>query len=526
MTQVSARTPASAAGRTPLLALALEAERPEPLHRQLYDQLRELVLSGRLAPGSRLPSSRSLAGELGCSRNTVVMAFDQLLSEGYLEGKVGAGTFVSSELPEGMLASDRPVMLERPTDSGQGPLLSRRASRFATDGVFLRSELADAEIEGPAFRTGVPDTDLFPFDIWGRLLGRIWRRPGPELLGSIDPGGLPALQAAIAGHLRTVRGLDCEDDQVLVTAGGQQALDLATRVLLDPGDEVWIEEPGYRGLRAALLSAGARPVPVSVDAEGLSIEEGLALAPNARLAAVAPSHQYPLGITMSLTRRLALLDWARANRAWILEDDYDSEYRYEGRPLAALQGLEAARSPGGSESDENRRVIYVGTFSKVLFPSLRLGYLITPRPLRDAFLRARRALDDHPSAIAQPALAAFIEEGHFAAHIRRMRRIYAARRDVLVQAAGRHLGGLLRLLPDVAGMHLVALMEPALVARMDDMTATRRAIAAGIVVRPLSDFHAGPVRQQGLLLGYAAVPEELIEPAVKRLAEVLREDPD
>ena len=498
--------------RAPLLALALERDGPEPLHRQLYGQLRELILTGRLPAGARLPASRSLAEELGCSRNTVTGAFDQLLSEGYLEGRVGAGTYVSRELPEGLLTA----VPARPVPDAKKRTLKRRLSRRGERlGTAVRVPL-DSDV-GPAFAMSNPDTESFPFDVWGRLLGRIWRRPASGLLRGGDPGGLSALRAAIAGHLRAVRGLDCAAEQVLVTAGGQQALDLATRVLLDPGDAAWVEEPGYAGLRAALAAAGAQAVPVPVDGEGLSLDEGLRRTPEARLVAVAPSHQYPLGVTMSLARRLALLDWAGSCGAWILEDDYDSEYRYAGRPLTALQGLEAARAG-------ERQVIYVGSFSKVLFPSLRIGYLVAPPDLTEAFLRARRALDDHPSAIAQPALAAFIEEGHFAAHVRRMRRLYAARQTRLLEAAERHLRDLLSLSPDPAGMHLVGYLAPSLAARMDDLEASRRAAQNGVSARPLSGFYAGPVKQQGLLLGYAGVPDKMIEPAVERLAAALVED--
>ena len=510
--------PSSAAyARPPLLALALDAARLEPLHRQLYGQLRELVLSGRLAPGTRLPASRGLAEELGCSRNTVLAACEQLVSEGYLETRVGAGTFVSSELPDRLATPEPPALPPGQAAPASRSALSRPVLSSRARGLAAREMDLREEPPGAAFATGRPDTTLFPFDVWGRLLGRIWRRPDPALLHAGAPGGLPALRAAVAGYLRTLRGLDCTAEQVLVTAGGQQALDLAARVLLDPGDAAWVEEPGYGGLRAALTAAGARPVPVPVDGEGLSVAEGRRLAPEARLAAVAPSHQYPLGVAMSLARRLELLDWAAASGAWVLEDDYDSEYRYAGRPLAALQGLEAARDTGAGD----RRVIYVGTFSKVMFPSLRLGYLVSPPVLLEAFLRARRALDDHPSTIAQPALAAFIEQGHFAAHVRRMRRVYAARQSALLAAGRRALGGLLALAPDDAGMHLVGHFEPALAARMDDREAARRAQAAGVVVRPLSAFYSGPRPRQGLLLGYAAVAEAEIGPAVARLARAL-----
>jgi GntR family transcriptional regulator/MocR family aminotransferase len=302
---------------------------------------------------------------------------------------------------------------------------------------------------------------------------------------------------------------------VLITSGAQQAVDLAARLLLSAGDRVWIEDPGYRGLRGPLTAAGLEVVPITVDDEGLSLQAGLERAADARLAVVAPSHQYPLGRAMTLARRLELLDWAAERGAWILEDDYDSEYRYGGRPLAALQGLDARRPDGGG------RVIYLGSFSKVMFPSLRLGYLVVPPPVAEAFVRARAALDDHPSAIVQPALAAFIEEGHFAAHVRRMRTLYARRQQVLLAAGRRHLGGLLKLEPDDAGMHLLARLAPALARRMTDREAAGRAEAAGIAVSPLSSYFMEGPGAQGLLLGYAGVPDTEIHDGVRRLAKAL-----
>jgi GntR family transcriptional regulator/MocR family aminotransferase len=302
-----------------------------------------------------------------------------------------------------------------------------------------------------------------------------------------------------------------------VTSGAQQAVDLAARLLLDPGDRVWLEDPGYVGLRGPLVAAGAAPVPLPVDGEGLSVAAGRAAdegdgAP-ARMAIVSPSHQYPLGVVTSLARRLELLGWAREAGAWILEDDYDSEFRYAGRPLAALQGLDA----GGG------RVVYLGSFSKVLFPSLRIGYLVVPPALVEPFRAARAALEDHPAATAQPALAAFIAEGHFAAHVRRMRTLYQARQQALLAAAERHLPGLLLLRADEAGMHLVADLAPELAGRLDDREASARARAAGLVAPPLSAYRFAEVGdgRQGLLLGYAAVPEERMDEMARRLAAAL-----
>ena len=492
--------------RAALLALGLEPGSTRPLHRQLYDQMRDAVLSGRLAPGTRLPATRSLARELACSRNTVVAAFDQLIAEGYLEGRTGSGTYVSGVLPEELLAARPRRQAERPAADG-GRSLSAR-------GRALAEVLLPRPPRHRAFVPGLPDLEDFPFDIWGRSLARTWRRPPRDLLSHGAAAGHLPLRRAIAAYLRAVRALDCTAEQVIITSGAQQALDLAARLLLAPGDAVWLEEPGYPGLRGPLLANGAELVPVPVDDEGLSLAEGRRLAPAARLAVVSPSHQYPMGVTMSLARRLELLDWARSNDAWILEDDFDSEYRYAGRPLAALQGLDAAEGPGC--------VLYVGSFSKVLFPSLRLGYLVVPPGLAEAFARARAAVDDHPSATVQPALAAFIEEGHFAAHVRRMRGRYAERQAALLEAARQHLDGRLTLAPDPAGMHLVARLGPELAGRLSDGEIEGRAAAAGVTAFALSTFFLGKPRQEGLLLGYAALSEAEIDAGAQRLAGVLR----
>ena len=360
------------------------------------------------------------------------------------------------------------------------------------------------------FSPGVPDLAQFPFDVWARLLGRTWRNPPPDRLWHAEPAGFLPLRQAIAQYLGAVRGLNCAAEQVIVTSGAQQALDLVARALLDPGDRVWIEEPGYPGLPGPLIAAGAELVPLPVDGEGLSLAAGLKRAPAARMACITPSHQYPLGTVMSLGRRLALLDWAAEREAWILEDDYDSEYRYAGKPLAALQGL-----------DRRGRVIYVGSFSKVLFSALRLGYMVVPEALVEPMARVRAALDDHPSLTAQPALAAFIEEGHFAAHVRRMRTLYAARQDALLTAAEKHLGGLLELAPDEAGLHLVAGLAPDLASRLSDREVVETAAAAGVALVALSGYYRGRATRQGLLLGYAAYNEREIAAAVRKLAAAL-----
>ncbi len=490
-----------------LLPIALTREEETPLHRQLYDQLRELILAGRLGAGQRLPSTRTLAGELGVSRNTVTGAFDQLLAEGYVVGRVGAGSYVSDELPEDALSARTGEALSAP-----GAKLGERPRRrgLSARGQRLAGLRKAGGVRSAAFTPGLPDLDAFPFDVWSRLMSKAWRRPPRDLLANAEPAGYLPLRRAIATYLRAVRGVRCEADQVIIVSGAQQAIGLAAQVLLDEGDVALMEEPGYAGVRGALTAAGARLVAAPVDDEGMDIGWAEARAPDAKMACVVPSLQYPLGITMTLPRRLKLLDWAQRRDGWVLEDDFDSEYRYTGRPLAALQGL-----------DRDGRVVYIGTFSKVMFPSLRIGYLIAPADLTDSFRYARAAIDDHPSTAAQPALAAFMEEGHFAAHVRRMRKRYKDRQDALLAAVQARLDGAFEIGPAEAGMHLLARMPPALTARMDDTTARRKAAEAGINVLALSSFYAESVGRQGLLLGYAAVPEEAMAESVARLAGAL-----
>ena len=484
-----------------LLPVALETKGEAPLHRQVYRELARLILAGRLAPGSRLPSSRDLARELGVARNTILSALDQLASEGYVEGRRGSGTFVAADLPD-----KTPLATEETLPSGKGaapsaPILAARAA------ALVQQHLAPPRRSG-LLAPGLADVGEFPFELWARLLARSWRRPTRALATGGSPGGLLALRRAIADYLRLLRGVRCEAEQVIIVSGTRQGLDLTARLLLEPGEAAWLETPGFPGLRGPLIAAGAKLVPVPVDGEGLDLAKAGRAPP--RLVCVTPSHQFPLGMTMSLARRLALLERARADNAWIFEDDYDSEWRYRGRPLAALQGL-----------DGDGRVIYAGSFSKVLFGSLRIGYLVVPARVLDSFLAARATLDDQPSLIAQPALAAFLTEGHFAGYLRRQRRIYRARQERALAAAERHLAGLLEVPPDPGGLHLIGYLAPELARRMDDREASRRAAARGIAVPPLSDYWIGRPRRQGLMLGYATLPEAAIEPAIARLAAAL-----
>jgi GntR family transcriptional regulator/MocR family aminotransferase len=354
-----------------------------------------------------------------------------------------------------------------------------------------------------AFRPGIPALDAFPRDLWSRIAARLYRQSRFDLFSYGDPAGHPPLRRAIAEYLRAARGVNCSWEQVIVTSGSQQALDLTARVLLDPGDSAWVEDPGYFGARGAWTAAGIRCTAIPVDDEGLSVAHGERSAAQARLAYVSPSHQYPLGVTMSLSRRMALLAWARRRGAWIAEDDYDSEFRYAGRPLAALQGLDTAG-----------RVIYIGTFSKVLFPALRLGYMVVPAGAVDAFAAARALADRHPPGPSQALVTEFLTEGHFARHIRRMRTLYAERQAALLAAARRECAGHLDVPPADAGMHLVAWLPKG----SSDREVSRRAAAAGVTAPPLSAYyHASPARP-ALLLGYSCVNARKIQEGARRLA--------
>jgi GntR family transcriptional regulator/MocR family aminotransferase len=486
----------------PIAGLELKRDAEMPLHQQIDAAFRRAILDGRLRGGARIPSSRTLASQLGVSRLTVVTAFEQLTAEGYLEGRVGSGTRVACVLPaerfRGQGLGARSVA--RPTRVGKLPL-SRRGTTIA--GFSPRRE---AQQGAPRpFRLG-PALDAFPYAEWVRLSAVCRRRFRAELLGYGEPAGYRPLREAIAAYLGPARGLHCQPDNVIVVSGAQQAFGLALRLISDPGDTVWIEDPGYPGTRGAALAAGTRPRAVRVDEEGLALDPALAREPAPRLVFITPSHQFPLGMTMSLSRRLALLRWAAASGAILVEDDYGNEYRYTGRPLSALQGLDTAD-----------RVIYVGSFGKVLFPALRLAYVVVPTHLVDAFIAAKGVLDSHAPVLEQATLAEFMAQGGFARHLARMRSLYGERQSALMESVRRRLHGLLTVRPPVTGMHLVGWLPRG----VDDRAAARAAAEAQIEAMPLSAFrvqHPGP---PGLVLGFASSPTSVIETATHRLAQVL-----
>ncbi|HXZ81669.1 MAG TPA: PLP-dependent aminotransferase family protein [Terriglobales bacterium] len=488
--------------RAPLLLFAptaLDPNSPAPLHRQLYEWYREAILNRQLRPGTRLPSTRALAAELNVSRIPILNAFEQLLAEGYIDSRVGAGTFVACSLPDDL---SRPQRVHSPISARRS---ARKISSYAKT-LLSAGAQPWAPIRG-AFRVSLPEWHQFPFEDWGRLVARHARKISLSLFDYSNPLGYLPFRKAIAEYLATSRSVRCDPSQIMVVTGSQQGLQLASRVLLNAGVSVWMEEPGYRGARLALASAGARLVPVPVDEEGLNVAAGIRGCRNPRAVYVTPSHQYPLGMTMSAARRLELLNWATRSGSWILEDDYDSEFRFSSRPIAALQGM-----------DFSQRVIYIGTFSKVLFPALRLGYLVIPKDVVPAFIAAREASDLFTSTVYQAVLAEFITQGHFARHLRKMRMLYLQRRNALVDALGKELDGLLEILKADAGMHLVGLLPR----RFQDVAVSEAAARERLSVMPLSICYLRPAPRPGLILGYAACGPNEIQEGVRRLSKILR----
>jgi len=489
-------------GHSMPLLLEPRALSGQPLYRRLYRRIREGVLNGAIAPGTRLPSARTLAREEGISRNTVESALQQLRAEGFLVRRVGSGTYVRSDIRPALL---RPLEAAVAAVSGaprSGSL--RRLSRRGEQAGATSS--SDTETPaGLSFSPCLPGLEAIPLDSWKRIAARQVRR-GPASLLAPPPAGLPALREAIAGYANMNRGVRCSPEQVVVLNSTQQAIDLTARLLLDPGDDVWFEDPGYVSARNALLAAGARLIAVPVDDGGFDVARAASLAPSARLAYVTPSHQYPLGVTLSLTRRLELLEWAARSGAWVLEDDYDSELRYEGRPLASLQGM-----------DGSGRVIYAGTFNKILFPTLRLAYLVLPPELVEPFARAKELADGSASPLHQATLAEFISEGHFSIHLRKVRELYRERRDRLLSVASDVLPSDVRLGPADSGMH-VALHLPD---DADDRRIAARGRQRGLATPALSSYCIER-QMSGLLVHYGnAVPSE-IESGIRKLADLLR----
>ncbi len=491
------------------IAIALDNRSPAPFHRQLYEELRQSILSGRLTPGSRVPSTRALARSLGVSRSTVTQSYEQLIGEGYLQTVVGSGTKVCAQLPDDLLRT-APVKTIKAQSPAKRP--QTQPVKLALYGSSLDD---DTPLEAPEqelpinFKTGCPALDEFPIQEWRRLLSKHCRTDPRKLLDyAASPRGEAGLREAIAGYLARSRAVRCSPDQVIIVNGSQQAIDLVTKVLIDRGDTVAIENPGYLGARRAFLAQGAKLHPAPVDESGVVVEK-LAAQPANKIKAiyVTPSHQFPTGAVLSLPRRLELLGWAAKSGAVIIEDDYDSEFRYCGRPIPALQGLA-----------ESENVIYVGTFSKVLFPALRAGYLVAPEALARIFARARWLADRHTPTLEQRVLTDFINEGQLERHLRRMRTLYDQRRQALERALETHFEDRVTILGENAGMHLMIRLR----SRFGDEQMVERARQAGVGIVSARLYYIGESRRGEFVLGYAALSERRIQEGVRRLARILK----
>lgn len=467
------------------------------LQDQIVAFFREAVLRGALKPGARLPSSRQLAAELGVARITAVEAFDRLTAEGYFVARRGVGLFVAETVTDAYLRA-LPVKASR----------ARRAPA-APETPPSRPAPALPPMDALPLGTGVPALAEFPWRDWARISARVFRERPAAALAYGDPQGLPELRLAIAEYLGAARGIVCDPDQIVVVSGSQQGIDLTARVVAAPGDAAWFEEPGYGAARAALTAARLRVVLVVADSDGIDVASGIALAPGARLAVVTPSYHYPLGATLSLPRRRALLAWAHATGAWILEDDYYGDYRFAGRPQTPLHAL-----------DLHERVLYLGTFSKMLAPGLRLGYLVAPRPLVARLTALKTATDRYTPGLMQLVLARFIAEGRLAAHVRRMRAVYRERRAALLDALARHAGDVLDVgEPPDAGLHVAVRLRP----DVDDVAVSRALRAEGVAAAPLSAYYARSPRTRGFVLGFANTSAAAADRAVLCLAGAIRE---
>lgn len=482
------------------LPIHLDGRAQGDLHEQIYRELRRAIVARIIRPHTRIASSRALAADLGVSRTTTQSALDRLQAEGYLVARRGSGTYVAAELPDDAPAAA--AVRSQPSPPAAPATLSRRGA------MLTAGRPAARRLAGPAraFRLGAPALDLFPTSLWSRLASRAIAAMTVRDLDYGAAAGLPALRSAIADHMRTARGTRCDADQIYIVGGAQRGMDVICRLLLDPGTVAAVEDPGYPGAWSAIGAAAAQIVPVPIDGEGASVAV-LAGEPAVRLVYVTPSHQFPSGVPMSLARRLALLAWAASSGAWIVEDDYDCEFRFGAQPVPCLQGLDTAG-----------RVIYVGTFSKSVYPALRVGFVIAPPELHERLVAARRALADPPPPFLEQAiLAAFIAEGHFARHLHRMRAAYAERLEALCAFARRTCGGALALRPTRTGLHAVADLTG-----VDATRVAQEAMQRGVEVMPLSAYALDPSRGgNALVLGFGAVGPERIQTGMRDLAAAI-----
>ncbi|WP_449429912.1 MocR-like pyridoxine biosynthesis transcription factor PdxR [Pseudomonas putida] len=483
-----------------LTGIALDRASSIPLYRQLYLQIRQQILAGRLPGGTRLPSTRTLCNEQALSRITILNAFDQLIAEGFLVSRPGAGTFVCDEWESRDAAADEQRKPPRLSSLSQS-VLSLRSDHFS--GISYAAWEPDCPT---SFLPSHAAFDAFPLPVWKRLMNRHLGQPSKAILGYGEVKGLLRLREAIAEYVYDARGIDCEAGQVVIVSGAQQAFNLLGMLLLDPQDSIWMEDPGHIAARIALQAQGCQVVPLRIDEQGIDVQQGLRECPQARLAFTTPSRQHPLGTTMSYARRQELIDWADRGQRWVIEDDCDSEFSYAGRPLPALYAM-----------DQWARVIYVGTFSKVLFPSLRLGYVILPHALVEPFCAMRAVMDRSPATLLQAVTADFIREGHFLGHIRRMRTLYQARQSALLNALQQRLGGFMQIKPVSAGMHLIGWLAP----ELDDQAIANGLAQQQIHTYALSDYCINRYLPPGLLIGFAGTPVEQAEEKVEALAQAL-----
>lgn len=479
--------------------IVIDRNAESPLYKQVYDGYRFAILRGDLHPGQQVPSSRELAVDIGVSRFPVVEAYAQLLAEGYFASNIGSGTFVASSLPEQLMSPDRAMKSPRKTPSGP-----RRVARRAQ--LFPSFNFNATHRGWGAFGVHQPAFDQFPFQVWSNLIARHSRNPQANAIHHINPLGSERFRGAICEYLRTARAVKCEPGQIMVVSGSQQAIDITARVLLDPGSLVLVEEPGYNLMRAVLRAAGCRLAPIPVDGDGMDVSRATKRSARARAAFVTPSHQYPLGSTMSATRRLQLLNWAWNSGGWIIEDDYDSEYRFGSKPIASLQGL-----------DVNSRVIYIGTFSKVMFPSLRIGYIVIPPDLVERFVAVRFAMDIFPPYLYQEVLADFMSQGYFGKHIRKMRQLYGERRKALLDSIRSIFGNMLEVHGSEAGMHLTVTLPDG----FRDQELAAKAAGERLWLAPLSPCYLGKKPRQGFILGFGSTSTSAIPDDVRRLHAIL-----
>ncbi|MEM9809513.1 MAG: PLP-dependent aminotransferase family protein [Cyanobacteria bacterium P01_D01_bin.56] len=480
------------------LALTIDVALPDPLHHQVYAQLRQAILSGRLQPGQRIPASRALAKSLGLSRTTVIQGYDQLMDEGYLKTKPGAGTYVC-ELPERFLA---PNSIASPQSVPRDIALSAYGQQVAQSPARPPRKACDI-----SFRYGQPALDLFPTELWRKLLSKHCRATSDWLGYEEHAYGHQPLRYAVASYLQHSRAVRCTPEQVIITNGSQQALSLITRLLVNSTDSIAMEEPGYRGAAQIFKVNGAKLLPIPVDRDGLVVDKLVRYGEIPRLVYVTPSHQFPTGALLSLPRRLALLQWAYQNNVLVVEDDYDSEYRYGGRPIPSLQGL-----------DSHGSVLYVGTFSKVMFPSIRLGYLVLPQSLVEVFGKAKWLADRQPPKLIQYALTDFITAGHLDRHLRKMRLCYGNRRQVLVQALHRHFGESVKIFGDSAGLHIMAKLPLTL----SDADAIAKAANVGVEICSAQLQYEVPHHTGEYVFGYTDITEDKIKKGIALISQAFQ----